>query len=544
MNDSRAAAFPDDVDLLELAYGPLCQLGEALLRSERWADAGVVYERAVTLEPDRASAHSSLGRACFNAGRWEAAVSAWQRAVELAPASSRGHHDLGDALLKLRRLDEATTAFQTADELFPGWSRRDVRTVVARAERWVERLTPAPGTAATDNPTALFVLDNDYGELTTTMCLLLGQDLATRTTLLLPPRLYVTNKDALPGRTHPYTSLDDVMSRVDAERPQVVFLCSAYLYALHGLFPCDALQRLVQLLGRRGCRVVTSDPFLGLLSNLGGSTTVSVDIPKDAPPPLQHAKDAEDERLNRLLAESARIVQALPHLYPASPVPSDRDAVLDSRRVSFFNPELVYPSQMPTERGRGLSPDPLWLFILSSRDYELELIHHGRDAFVESTVGKFEQALEAGRHPVFVGPYDCVRALLRNMTAAGRRCVLDGVTLSTFCPFKRFSALLLSAEYVFYWNVLSHSMFLRLANELPVFLFDRGHLVRNVIPLYGRIVDWYYQGWDPIYLDPGQELRVEHLGRLADQYRTAAREITAHWRRSPSPEQMIDRLSR
>ena len=108
----------------------------------------------------------------------------------------------------------------------------------------------------------------------------------------------------------------------------------------------------------------------------------------------------------------------------------------------------------------------------------------------------------------------------------------------------RFSALVLSAEYVFYWNVLSHSMFLRLLNARPVFLFDRGHLVRNVTPLYERIIEWYYQGWQPIYLDPAQDLTAQPLDYLAGEYRDAAREIGTLMQRSPLPDQMIEELSR
>jgi hypothetical protein len=113
------------------------------------------------------------------------------------------------------------------------------------------------------------------------------------------------------------------------------------------------------------------------------------------------------------------------------------------------------------------------------------------------------------------------------------------VTLLTYCSFKRFSALLLSAEYAFYWNSVSHSMLLRLFNRAPVFQFDKGHLVRNVKPLYERVVDCYYQGWDPIYLNQAEDLDPAQLAVLADQYRRAAQNVVKLLKRSPTPVGMI-----
>ena len=517
-------------------------LGRALSQLNRRREAVVAYERAAELEPDNVSACSNFAQALVKVGRWQAAASAYQRAIRLDHDGSAWHHGLGDALLKLGRFDEAAAAFLLADKLNPSWSRRPLGAAVATTERWLESLVPDTDAMATGNSRVLFVLDADYGELTTAMCLLLGQGLATRATLLLPPRLFVTNKDVLPGRTHCFGSLDDVMARVDAEPPELVFLCSGYVYSLHELLTLEGLEQLVQVLGERGCRVVTSDPFLGLLSDLGNSTTVSLDIPKEAPPRLRYLKEVVDEQLESQLAVSARILEEIPHLYPAYPAADQHTTLAAARSVSFFNPRLVRRADEPGGDAPIVAGKPLWLFVIASSDYEVQTMFHGKDRYVDLVVEKLEQALRADRHPVFIGPYDCVQALIHHMASAGGRCELEGVTLMTFCPFKHFSALVLSAEYVFYWNMLSHSMFLRLFNGLPVFLFDRGHLVRNVTPLHERIVDWYYQGWDPIYLDQEQALRPEHLKVSASRYREAAIDVNTRMRRSPAPELMIEQL--
>jgi tetratricopeptide (TPR) repeat protein len=514
-------------------------LGHVLSALSRWEDAIAAYRQGLTLDSDNAAGHSGLAHALFRMARWDEAAASYRQASALFPASSDWHHSLGDALLNLGRIEEAREAFQLAGELNPSWSQRPLPARVAAAERWLDSRLPDPASRSA-GPRTLFVFDSDYGELSTAMYLLLGQPLAAGATFLLPSRLFVTNPDILPGRTRHYASVEDVIRAVDADQPEIVFLCSAYIYSFHEAFTLDGLERLVRELRARGCRVVTTDPFLGLLSDLDGSTTVGVDIPADAPDDLRTLKAVLDERLNREFAASARILDGLPHLYPVPPGPSTPDPGVEC--IAFHNPQLLLGADELDVRASGAGDKPIWLFVLASRDYEVQAIFHGKAAFVNRVAARLEQALRAGRHPVFVGPYDCVQALISRIAEIDRWCVLDGVTLLTFCPFKRFSALVLCAEHVFYWNALSHSMFLRLFNARPAFLFDRGHLVRNVKPLYERIVDWYYQGWDPIYLDPEADLLTTPLEELADRYRAAAERIGARLRQAPSPERMIEEL--
>ena len=515
--------------------------GDALVQLERLEEAAAEFRRAVELEPSLFWAHNNLAETLLKLRRVDEAVDACYGAIAARPDQSGAYHNLGDALVKSSRWEEAAAAFRQADEINPAWSRRDLGPRVAALEQTIDQMAtpPAPVTPTDEKARLLFVLDSDYGELTTAMYLLLGQELARRTRLLLPPRLHVINEDSLPGRTQVYQSAQEVLDAVDAFKPTIVVLASGYLFPIHEIFQPDVLQNLVNELTARGCRVVTTDPFLGLLSNLGTSTTISIDIPDNAPPQLVKVKEQQDRRLIENFSKAVEILRDLPHLYPAFPAPPGAAPRTDEvTPVSFFNPELLIAEPA------GETPEPpQWVFVLASRDYEVQVIFHGRDWFIDVLAAKLEESVRAGRHPVFIGPYGCVQGLIQRLSAPQSAAVRDQITLLTFCPFKRFSALLLNAEYVFYWNALSHSMFLRLFNQQPVFLFDRGHLVRNVIPLYERIVDWYYQGWEPVYLDQKQPLDAAVLEPLADAYRQGAREIDPHMRRSPSPEAMIERLS-
>ena len=117
----------------------------------------------------------------------------------------------------------------------------------------------------------LFVVNNDYGELSHAMSCLVGQEFASRAAILLPDILYSSHKDVLPIRTYHYASLDDILTRVEMWNPDIVFLFSGYLVIGNRLLSWKSLARLVRHLRDRGCRIVTSDPFLGLTSRLTAS---------------------------------------------------------------------------------------------------------------------------------------------------------------------------------------------------------------------------------------------------------------------------------
>ena len=536
---------------------PQVNLGHALWRLNRWDEAATAYLAALRLDSGLVEVRRLAAFALSAAGRLEEAVGAYQEAIKEATASERRdragsnpvrlatevsslHRSLGDVLLKLQRWDEAATAQRRADEFNPSWSR-SAPDPGAEVGRWAARGWSETGAKAPPGPRLMFVLDSDYGELTTVMLLLFGQEMAARATLLLSPRLYVSNRDVLPGRTRPMTSVEDVMQAVDRERPDVVFLCSGYLFSIHELLSLEALERLVRFLREKGCRIVTTDPFLGLLSGLGSSTTVSIDIPSDASPELKREKERQDAKLLAEFSASFRILENVPHLYPTYPAPLGQEAASDPRILSFYNQTLLCPAadgsaaRLDSAPGRaaGAAQKPRWLFILATRDYVAQVMYRGKEAFVDIAIDKIQETLAAGRHPVFVAPHDLIQSIIAKMPPT------QGVTLLTFCPFRTFLTLLLDAEFAFYWNVVSHSMLLRLMNQRPFFMFDLGHLIRNVTPLQQRVIDWYYQGRGPMMLRQERGLDLDELRALARDSAAAAGQVSRGLCRAPTPDAMV-----
>ncbi|HET6923113.1 MAG TPA: hypothetical protein VFI16_08195, partial [Anaeromyxobacteraceae bacterium] len=327
-----------------------------------------------------------------------------------------------------------------------------------------------------------------------------------------------------------YRSPDDVLRAVEEERPQVVFLLSAYLYSVHGNMSLEALERLVGRLGELGCRVVTGDPFLGMLSAQDPRRLIEIDLPEGAPAGYREAKAAQEALLHGHLPRAERILRGAHHLYPA--FTGAADGAADARNVSFFNPRLLLPDLReggPPRAGAA----PHWLFVLSMADFHTQTTFQGPAEFVAIVTAKLVEAREAGRHPILIAPGELIEAVIHRMPRA------DGVDLLRYCSFRRLMALLLTAEHAFYWNVVSHSILIRLFNGLPVILFDKGHLVRNVKPMYRRVVDWYYQGREPAFLDHRRPLTVEALAEHAAAQRLAADRMLEGYRRAPEPAAMI-----
>ena len=111
------------------------------------------------------------------------------------------------------------------------------------------------------------------------------------------------------------------------------------------------------------------------------------------------------------------------------------------------------------------------------------------------------------------------------------------------CPFAEFEERLLAAEYAFYWNTFSHSLLARVANGLPVFLFDRGHLAHTIKPFHDAALACHFAGIEMTELDQTLRLDPHDLAQRAAAKVTDLRAILAHWRASPSPDELAELLA-
>jgi hypothetical protein len=383
------------------------------------------------------------------------------------------------------------------------------------------------------NAKLLFVLSNDYGELSNALYLVKGQGF--QTTLLMPQRLFAINQGTLTIPAYPYTSPLDVLDAVSRESPDIVFLFSGYLYAINNLFGgLDAVVRLIQDLRAGPRRIVTSDPFLGILGQLG-PTTFSDNHP------LRHW----------LLEHFRRVVpmlEGVTHLYL---VPPNELAV--PRSVSFFNANviedgpgldawrskaaLLHPNPSPPARGgqEGGVARKRWLFVLSLEDYGKQTAQLGRARFDSILLRKLQEAIRASRQAVLVAPKECIESVARIGP-------LGDALLLHFCGYEKFQAFLFDAEYVFYWNLFSNSIMPRVVNRLPVFLFDQGHLAHAIPALLEAAIRHYYVSAKLPYLDQQRDLAEEKLTSMAALQQIDLEPARAHFHASQNPVEMVQLL--
>lgn len=366
----------------------------------------------------------------------------------------------------------------------------------------------------------LFVVSSDFGELSNALGFVTGYPF--RASLLLPERLHAANRGRLPLPAEAWTSVDDVVRRVDAERPDVVFLFSAYLYGVNRLLADDDVERLVTALGAR-VPLVTSDPFLGVLGALD-ERTFSSRLPSQA-------------RLVEHFARLARVLAGVPHLYH---VPLEAPGL---RAVSFWNPHVVRDAEEIAATERALTgrmnldpPQPRWLFVLSQEDWRGQTDRLGRAGFETVLVAKLADAARAKRQPVLIGPPGLCDAI------RGRAMLIEGVVLLPFASHDVFSALSLGAEHAFYWNVFSNSVPPRVLNHRPVFFFDPGHMVHAIPGLAAVGLRHYWAGVTPPYLDARKVLEPGTLAELAAAQDVALDPAREGFRASTRPDVLVDTL--
>jgi Flp pilus assembly protein TadD len=94
-------------------------LGSALLRLGRSAEAIAPLQRALQFRPEDADTHTNLGNALRAAGRKNEALASYQAAVRLVPGNAELHKNLGNMLLSLGRPLRAAQCYQAALELRP-----------------------------------------------------------------------------------------------------------------------------------------------------------------------------------------------------------------------------------------------------------------------------------------------------------------------------------------------------------------------------------------------------------------------------------------
>src|SRR6185295_8268817 len=203
-------------------------------------------------------------------------------------------------------------------------------------------------------------------------------------------------------------------------------------------------------LRERGCRIVTTDPFLGLLSKQDARSLIRFELsreearnlagladPAEAAAEMDRLKRTQDEQAWGILEQSEQSLRDTYHLYPSyCDAAADDESETDPRNVASFNDRLLRPARVP-----GDTSTPIWLFVLSNTDYRIQAVHEGETEFADIVANKLVEARATGRHPILIAPQEFLNQLMQRMPTA------EGIDILSHCPFTRFMSLLLSAEH-------------------------------------------------------------------------------------------------
>jgi tetratricopeptide (TPR) repeat protein len=102
----------------ESAY-ELFQRGRALIGSRHHAQAAIVLERALRLEPGKGSILEALGQAYYNSRQYDRARVSFEALLEIDPSAHYAHYALGQSLKQLGHPREARTHLRLAVALSP-----------------------------------------------------------------------------------------------------------------------------------------------------------------------------------------------------------------------------------------------------------------------------------------------------------------------------------------------------------------------------------------------------------------------------------------
>jgi tetratricopeptide (TPR) repeat protein len=86
-------------------------LGNVLVKQERFTEAIRHYSEALRIKPDYAKAHYNLGNAMEHQGRLNEAIKHFSEAIRIKPNYTKAHNNMGIALSRQGRLDEAIEHF-------------------------------------------------------------------------------------------------------------------------------------------------------------------------------------------------------------------------------------------------------------------------------------------------------------------------------------------------------------------------------------------------------------------------------------------------
>ncbi len=119
-------------------------LGDAFSQLEQWQEATHAYRQAIELRPNFSWSYNNLADILLKLGQWTQAAAAYQKAIQLNPEFALSYHHLGEVYTKLEKPKDAIAAYQKAVDLNPDfiWSQFHLGQLLSQQSRWREAIIP------------------------------------------------------------------------------------------------------------------------------------------------------------------------------------------------------------------------------------------------------------------------------------------------------------------------------------------------------------------------------------------------------------------
>jgi len=208
------------------------------------------------------------------------------------------------------------------------------------------------------------------------------------------------------------------------------------------------------------------------------------------------------------------------------------ESLHEKRCHGFWNKNLLRLADP-----QSAEEQPTWLFVLSQMDYQLQSRNLGQANFVALLAEKLEQTKNLSRRPILIGPVELTEHLKCRLSTQYHHSLFSNSS------YAKFLELLVSSEHVFYWNMISHSMYVRLVLSKPTHFFDRGHVAYMFPRLHRRAIQTYYNGTEPTLNAMDQPLDLDVLAQQAVDLRQNVSRMLERMKSFSSPDSLVNQTA-
>ncbi len=357
----------------------------------------------------------------------------------------------------------------------------------------------------------MFITTHDFGELSLATFLARNQEFEK---VFVIPEEKAIYFDELVNILYTYTDVAQLERIINREKPNIIFLNTAYLFVNGSLGTMESFKAFFTYLQQLNCPIVTSDPFARVYDSY---PECSFKINGQQ----MHALKAEMSFLNDYLRQ-------VPHIYGFSCKNEFQNA------HSFYNSK--YCKTQKIEDAEIVDKDN-WLFVLGELDFNLLLGRHEKE-FITTLAARLKEISENPKNVIrCVFPLKLVM-ILRNFLPP-----IENVHILNFTTLSNFESLISISDVVFYWNVFSNSILMCYYYDVPFLCFEKGHIADLSEDLFKHMSEGIYRNGTPEFINFFTTVENNLTALLQANYsRENRQKILKEYQQLPSPETIIKQL--